>query len=90
MNTARPRRQNIRLNGQSDDIFRRVSIDGRVPLVNGEPVNARSIAWGQMVAVGPDRYQLTWPSNRGPVVAGGEDGQPWTFSLRALIRESGQ
>lgn len=82
--------RNARLEGgQLSETMRLISVDGRMPTFGGELLSSRSIGNAHMVAIGPDRFQLVWDTKDGPVIAPGDDGEPWTFSLSALVREAG-
>jgi hypothetical protein len=72
-----------------DDLAAAVSIDGRLPRVAGQPLTRRSLANAvPMPVAGSDRYVLVLRQNAGVFEVAGEDGRPWVFSLRALIRET--
>jgi hypothetical protein len=59
---------------------------GAVPEIDGVPITPRDLRRMTLRAVGPDAYRLEF---RGQVLADAE-GNPWTMSLRALLREAGQ
>lgn len=59
---------------------------GAVPEIDGVPITPRDLRRLTLRAVGPDAYRLEF---RGQVLADAE-GNPWTMSLRALLREAGQ
>lgn len=81
------------LTGPTDNRLARAleaAAPGKRPLIAGQPLTARDWKTAQLVAVGPDDYQLVWPRQSGVVTAVAEDGTPWQFSLTALIRGYGQ
>ncbi|MGY9049011.1 MAG: hypothetical protein ACKVKF_18680, partial [Rhodobacterales bacterium] len=77
----------------SDEAFAnrmRIASGGQVPDINGELPDRRTLSDLQIMAVGDDSYVFVRPAADmadAPTMLMNQDGAPFTFSLRRLVRE---
>ena len=71
--------------------LRQMSINGSLPTIGGEVVDADDWRDAEFVSTGPDEYQMVLTTQDGPITAiDSETGDPFVFSLSRLARRYGQ
>lgn len=68
-------------------ILSNVSLGGRPPQINGQPLLPEDLSGLELRAVGPDRYVFIRNDSGAARMIGDDRGQPYTFSMLALLRE---